>query len=185
MSKTFHYDDTLGFVRRTLRYGNAPTIIESTMGQVNSEKAINKANANTSNALNALDCVEERKKGEWDMFDLISSAYYGKGMYFKDNEIVYSRHSNKYMTVDEAIKEFISLINEENIAFVPSVTTTWADGEAPTYALQKRGKWIEHGEPNAQGQYETWYYHCSLCGQVGIKQYNYCPNCGANMRGES
>lgn len=142
--------------------------------------------ANTSNALNALDCVEERKKGEWDMFDLISSAYYGKGMYFKqDNGIIYSRHSGGYMTVDEAIREFISLIDEENIAFVPSVTTAWTDGEAPTYALQKRGKWIEHGEPNAQGQYETWYYHCSLCGQVGIKQYNYCPNCGANMRGES
>ena len=57
--------------------------------------------------------VEERKKGEWDMFDLISSAYYGKGMYFKqDNGIVYSRHSGNYMTVDEAIREFISLIDE-------------------------------------------------------------------------
>ena len=89
------------------------------------------------------------------------------------------------MTVDEAIKEFISLINEENIAFVPSVTTAWADGEAPTYVLQKIGKWIERGEPNAQGQYEAWYYYCSLCGQVGIKQYNYCPNCGADMKEES
>lgn len=58
MSKTFHYDDTLGFVRRTLRYGNAPTIIESTIGQLNSDPAVNEANANTSNALNALDCVE-------------------------------------------------------------------------------------------------------------------------------
>lgn len=50
MSKTFHYDDTLGFQRRTLRYGNAPTIIESTIGQLNSDPAVNEANANTSNA---------------------------------------------------------------------------------------------------------------------------------------
>ena len=62
MSKTFHYDDTLGFVRRTLRYGNAPTIIESTIGQLNSDPAVNEANANTSNALNALDCVEESEE---------------------------------------------------------------------------------------------------------------------------
>lgn len=44
MSKTFHYDDTLGFVRRTLRYGNAPTI------QI---KKIPSAD------------VVERKRGEW------------------------------------------------------------------------------------------------------------------------
>lgn len=57
--------------------------------------------------------VPDRKVGEWDMFDLISSAYYGKRMYFKeDNDIVYSRYSCKYMTVDEALREFISLIDD-------------------------------------------------------------------------
>jgi len=60
----------------------------------------------------AVDAVEIKKGGEWEMFDLISSAYYGKGMYFKqDNGIVYSRYSCKYMSVDEAIREFISLID--------------------------------------------------------------------------
>ena len=51
---------------RSCRYGDvledlddAPTIIESTIGQLNSDSAVNKANANTSNALNALDCVGE------------------------------------------------------------------------------------------------------------------------------
>ena len=58
------------------------------------------------------DVVEIKKEGEWDMFDLISSVWYGKGMYFKqDNGTVYSRHSGNYMTVDEAIREFISLID--------------------------------------------------------------------------
>ena len=56
--------------------------------------------------------VPARKAGEWDMFDLISSAYYGKGMYFKeDNGTVYSRYSSKHMSIDDAIREFISLID--------------------------------------------------------------------------
>ena len=126
------------------------------------------------------DAVEIKKDGEWDMFDLISSAYYGKGMYFKqDNGTVYSRHSGKYMTVDEAIKEFISLINEENIAFVPSVTTVWADGEAPTYGLLKKGKWMHKkitADFHAIGQ-------CSVCKEIRRID-NFCPNCGADMRGE-
>lgn len=88
----------------------------------------------------SVDGVEIKKEGEWDMFDLISSAYYGKGMYFKqDNGTVYSRHSGKYMTVDKAIKEFISLIDEDVIC-VPSVTTVWGDGEAPTIIEAEEGE---------------------------------------------
>lgn len=58
--------------------------------------------------------VRDRNVGEWDMFDLITSTYYGKTMYFKqDNGVVYSRYSCKYMSVDEAIMEFLALIGEE------------------------------------------------------------------------
>ena len=65
------------------------------------------------------DVVEIKKDGEWEMFDLISSAYYGKGMYFKqDNGIVYSRYSNNYMSVDEAIREFVSLIDGSDVVEV-------------------------------------------------------------------
>lgn len=46
---------------------------------------------------------------------------------------------------------------------------------------RKRGKWRENGEPNAHGKYELWYYDCNLCGAVGIQEFNYCPNCGAEM----
>lgn len=61
--------------------------------------------------LPTVDAVEIKKDGEWEMFDLISSAYYGKEMYFKeDNLTVYSRYSHHYMSVDDAIREFISLI---------------------------------------------------------------------------
>lgn len=58
------------------------------------------------------DEVDIKNEGEWEMFDLISSVYYGKRMYFKqDDGIVYSRYSHKYISVDEAIREFISLID--------------------------------------------------------------------------
>lgn len=58
--------------------------------------------------------VHDRNVGKWDMFDLITSAYYGKMMYSKqDNGIVYSRYSCKYMSMDEAIMEFLALIGED------------------------------------------------------------------------
>ena len=39
---------------------------------------------------------------------------------------------------------------------------------------QKRGKWIEDGH----------YERCSECGEPTNEYHNYCPNCGADMRGE-
>lgn len=51
---------------------------------------------------------------EWELFDLITSTYYGKGMYFRQSDgAVYSRCSNKYMTPDEAIIEFCGLIGDD------------------------------------------------------------------------
>jgi len=58
--------------------------------------------------------VHDKNVGEWNMFDLITSAYYGKMMYSKqDNGIVYSRYSCKCMSVDEAIREFLAVIGED------------------------------------------------------------------------
>lgn len=51
--------------------------------------------------------------GLWDMFDSITSVWYGKQCYFpQDNGIVYSRYSGKYMPRDEAIQEFLNAIEE-------------------------------------------------------------------------
>lgn len=54
--------------------------------------------------------MTEHERGEWDMFVLLSSAWYGKQAYFiqyPKKDTVYSRISGKYMTVQEAIKEFV------------------------------------------------------------------------------
>lgn len=54
------------------------------------------------------------RQGEWDMFELITSAWYGKQYYFKeDNGMAYSRKSHKTMTVHDAILEFIREIGDE------------------------------------------------------------------------
>lgn len=57
--------------------------------------------------------VSDRNVGEWGMFELITSAWYGKQCYFTEkNGIVYSGVSCKYMSVDEAIKEFLMRIGD-------------------------------------------------------------------------
>lgn len=54
----------------------------------------------------------DRKAGEWDMFELITSVYYGKQYYFKEEYgLVYSRASHKTMTFDEALNEFLQEID--------------------------------------------------------------------------
>lgn len=61
-----------------------------------------------------LDANEYRKRGEWDMFELITSVWYGKQCYFEeDNGMAYSRNSHKTMTVHDAILEFIREIGNE------------------------------------------------------------------------
>lgn len=59
--------------------------------------------------------------------------------------------------------------------------------KAPTIEPErKRGKWL----PMFEGMYRSgaYWFNCSECGHIvpgGIQSgYNYCPNCGADMRGE-
>lgn len=48
----------------------------------------------------------------------------------------------------------------------------------PSTSQRPRGEWIkvDDEEPIA--------YDCSECGSMMSKKYNYCPNCGADMRGK-
>lgn len=57
--------------------------------------------------------MTDYEKGEWDMFELITSKWYGKQYYFlQENEIVYSRASCNYMSREEAYKEFLDMQGE-------------------------------------------------------------------------
>ena len=62
----------------------------------------------------ALDSYE---RGWWDMFELITSAWYGKQCYFleDDESIVYSRNSGRYLSRAAAIDEFLNQIGDGDI----------------------------------------------------------------------
>ena len=58
--------------------------------------------------------MTDYKRGEYDVLDLLSSAWWGKQYYFvQDNGLIYSRDSDKYMTLDEAIGEFADRIGDD------------------------------------------------------------------------
>ena len=55
----------------------------------------------------AIAYIQRLEGREWELFDLLSSAWFGKQCYFKqDDGAVYSRTSGEYMTFDQAIDEF-------------------------------------------------------------------------------
>lgn len=59
------------------------------------------------------DLNDAYNEGEWNMFSLISTAWYGKKCYFKqDDGSVYSRLSGKELTASEAVEEFIKYIED-------------------------------------------------------------------------
>lgn len=56
----------------------------------------------------------------------------------------------------------------------------------PTIEERKRGKWIsqDHNKVNNMTSTAVYYYpKCSVCGYCAYPA-NFCPNCGADMRGE-
>ena len=67
--------------------------------------------------------------------------------------------------------------------------TTCAHCEAESlynagYRKQKEGEWIEHIEkPDWLEDDVEVFYECSVCETKSPAPTNYCPNCGAHMRG--
>lgn len=52
-----------------------------------------------------------RKEGEWDMFSLITSVYFGKEYYFlEESGVVYSRLSHEHKSREGAIQEFLDYL---------------------------------------------------------------------------
>ena len=97
----------------------SPISIEFTDEIVNSineciMRVVSKYNVNVdeNELIKALDYDRDQyQQGEWDMFELITSAWYGKQMYFREmSGMVYSRVTCKTMRQDEAIDEFLERI---------------------------------------------------------------------------
>ena len=75
--------------------------------------------------------------------------------------------------------------------------TAYCDGKNEGNPLAQYNKGLEDGKkaiealPSAQperadGEWSDGYrwQRCSLCKQTGKKSWNYCPNCGAKMKGD-
>ena len=55
----------------------------------------------------ALAYIRQLEDEKWNVFDLLSSAWFGKQCYFKqDDGTVYSRASGEYLSFDQALDEF-------------------------------------------------------------------------------
>ena len=51
------------------------------------------------------------------------------------------------------------------------------------YCKQSEGEWIEQVRVSKEGKPLLNHYKCNLCGVYLATQANYCPNCGAKMKG--
>ena len=79
-----------------------------------------------------------------------------------------------------------------DVADVEKVTDEVVKGLKQLPSAERVGKWIKGDYwTNGCGMSETYgyYYSCNLCNEEIIGdydkcRYNYCPNCGARMKGE-
>lgn len=76
----------------------------------------------------------------------------------------------------KSIKEDEELKGVSVAYLLMNLMTCYIDN-APTIDVEpvRYGRWIDHPL--------TKYPICSVCGCKALAKYNYCPNCGADMRG--
>lgn len=55
------------------------------------------------------------------------------------------------------------------------------DPYAAAMRREKKGEWIESIDEYSDGNVPNVNWYCSVCGEKGINDDNYCPNCGAKM----
>lgn len=85
------------------------------------------------------------------------------------------------LTVDDKTEKLIwNAVLTERSAFKFSVMDAPASlGNPSTKQKPKKGQWIVHNYALGKERYE-----CSECGSRCNLEYNFCPHCGADMRGE-
>ena len=81
----------------------------------------------------------------------------------------------------ETIEAFLMAIEALN-------QNQWIPCEERLPSAERKGKWLRYGEDGYPNEEDTVFWQCDQC----LEQYtgrttripNYCPNCGARMRGE-
>ena len=84
------------------------------------------------------------------------------------------------MNKNEAIKTLKELWRETNDQWYEETYTMAIEALSAEAVQGEWGHMVADGEDGSH-----WYeYECSHCGEVVLRPYNFCPNCGADMRGE-
>lgn len=89
-------------------------------------------------------------------------------------------HIDKQATIDAIRQKAKEELADVNHYFLEGVqlAVDVVEGMPDAQPERKKGKWVSNDiDP------EAWNF-CSACGEQAIDLYDYCPNCGADMRGE-
>ena len=86
----------------------------------------------------------------------------------------------RYIDADKLVGTFLgfSMPDPNADTMIRQSTVIRTIHEMPTADVREnvKGEWkVCDAKP------PTWWYECSVCGNAGNKDYNYCPNCGAMM----
>ena len=104
-----------------------------------------------------------------------------------ENWNVYSELYDMISNLPSAQPEPSKITEEQAILYLQS--TGWMqnhDREMYESGLRERktGRWIRGSYTDDDKRYNDYSYKCSECGNVVDYKKNFCPNCGADMRGE-
>ena len=83
----------------------------------------------------------------------------------------------------QAWEKMRSEIDNENWLFVGTINPQMVDMAIEALQDRPSGKW--RGELKMPGMPRYEWYRCSECRFLSQSVVNYCPNCGADMRGEN
>lgn len=82
--------------------------------------------------------------------------------------------------VDEIIQDIVIIRNEGG--YFGTVEGEIMENSPPVTPTERTGEWIER----IGGISKELFYQCSKCyGEVDADEFNYCPWCGADMRGDT
>ena len=86
----------------------------------------------------------------------------------------------RYIDADALMNKIGKILSEHLTIGVVATEIIDAIKDAPTIE-PKQGKWIDDDKHNHK------YHRCSVCGigRFNWGEDNFCPNCGAKMKGES
>lgn len=88
----------------------------------------------------------------------------------------------KLVNIDDIIKLFG--IEDSDLYALGTIEDALYDGSLPTIELNHiQAYWLIYEIANTEEE-QPIAWECSNCGEVVDTKYNYCPNCGADMRGE-